>query len=70
MIAALKSRHIAHAALDVFETEPLPVGHPLTALDNVTLTSHAAWKPRAASRPLLQLGLDLVSTDADRLRAG
>lgn len=70
MIAALKSMHIAHAALDVFETEPLPAGHPLTVLDNVTLTSHAAWKSRAASRRLLQLGLDLVATDADRLRAG
>jgi D-3-phosphoglycerate dehydrogenase / 2-oxoglutarate reductase len=70
LIAALQRGHIAHAALDVFATEPLPARHPLTTLTNITLTSHAAWKSRAASRRLLQLGLDLVATDADRLRAG
>ncbi len=30
------------AALDVFEEEPLPKGHPLTKLDNVVLTPHIA----------------------------
>lgn len=70
LIAALKSRQIAHAALDVFATEPLPGGHPLAALDNVTLTSHAAWKSRAASRRLLRIGLDLAAADADDIAAG
>ena len=70
MIAALKSRHLAHAALDVFDTEPLPAGHPLTLLDNVTLTSHAAWKSRAASRRLLRIGLDLAARDARSIEAG
>ncbi len=46
LIDRLKSGHIAHAALDVFGQEPLPAGHPLTLLDNVTLTSHAAFKTR------------------------
>ncbi|MEA4895098.1 MAG: 2-hydroxyacid dehydrogenase [Oscillospiraceae bacterium] len=39
---ALSEHRIAGAALDVFSTEPLPEDHPLTKLDNVTLTPHRA----------------------------
>jgi D-3-phosphoglycerate dehydrogenase len=42
LIAALKNRRIAGAGLDVFDTEPLPHGHPLTTFDNVVLTPHSA----------------------------
>jgi D-3-phosphoglycerate dehydrogenase / 2-oxoglutarate reductase len=42
LIDALRDGHLAGAGLDVFETEPLPAGHPLTALDNVLLTPHMA----------------------------
>ncbi len=41
LVAALQDHRIAGAALDVFETEPLPAGSPLTKLDNVVLTSHS-----------------------------
>jgi D-3-phosphoglycerate dehydrogenase len=41
LVAALRSRAIAGAALDVFETEPLPADSPLVTLDNVILTSHS-----------------------------
>jgi phosphoglycerate dehydrogenase-like enzyme len=41
--SALWSRQIAGAALDVFDTEPLPAGHLLTKLSNVVLTPHLGW---------------------------
>src|SRR5215471_4254323 len=41
LIAVLQDRRIAGAALDVFETEPLPAGSALTKMDNVVLTSHS-----------------------------
>jgi phosphoglycerate dehydrogenase-like enzyme len=55
---ALRERRIGGAALDVFDEEPLPAGHPFYALDNVLLSAHSAdhtpdWKQRA-----MQLFLD------------
>ena len=42
LIEVLHERAIAGAALDVFDQEPLPAGHPLLSLDNVTLVPHVA----------------------------
>ncbi len=42
LIRALQSEQIAGAAMDVFETEPLPAESPLLEMDNVMLASHNA----------------------------
>ena len=42
LVEALRARAIRGAALDVFETEPLPAGHPFYKLDNVLLSPHSA----------------------------
>lgn len=41
LIDALRSGQVGAAALDVFETEPLPEEHPLRSCPNVILTPHA-----------------------------
>ena len=53
MIEALKSGHIRHAGLDVFNIEPLPADHPLTKLPNVTLSAHSAFRTPEASENLI-----------------
>src|SRR5205085_11843724 len=40
LTAALRSGHVAAAALDVFETEPLPADSPLREVPNLVLTPH------------------------------
>jgi len=52
LIAALKKGRIRGAALDVFETEPLPKEHPLCSLDNVILTPHAGYYSEESLREL------------------
>jgi D-3-phosphoglycerate dehydrogenase len=48
LIEALRKDHIAGAALDVFEEEPLPAGSPLRAFDQVLLAPHNANSSPAA----------------------
>jgi phosphoglycerate dehydrogenase-like enzyme len=42
MVRALAEKRIRGAALDVFDKEPLPEGHPFYKLDNVLLSPHCA----------------------------
>lgn len=43
LIDALSNRRIAGAALDVFDEEPLPAGHPFRTLDTVLATPHVGY---------------------------
>jgi phosphoglycerate dehydrogenase-like enzyme len=42
MVRALTEKRIKGAALDVFDIEPLPAGHPFYSLENVLLSAHCA----------------------------
>ena len=60
LLEALTTGRIAGAGLDVFDTEPLPLGHPLTKLDNVVLTPHSAGITPEALEAGLQLAVENV----------
>jgi D-3-phosphoglycerate dehydrogenase len=65
MIAALRSGHLRHAALDVFNKEPLEPGHELSTLPNVTLSAHSAFRTPEASQNLIRRALDIAKRIAD-----
>jgi len=64
LIAALESGQIGRAGLDVFHAEPLAKDHPLARLDNLTLSSHAAFRTLEASMTLMRRAIDVVRTIA------
>jgi glyoxylate/hydroxypyruvate reductase A len=55
LIAAIDSGHLSGAALDVFQTEPLPAASPLWAHPKITITPHVAAisDPRAGITSVL-----------------
>ena len=54
LLAAVQSKALAGAALDVYDTEPLPDGSPLRAEDRILLSPHAAGATRQAQSRLIQ----------------
>ena len=50
LIGALRNQTIAGAGLDVYDQEPLPPAHELTALDNVVLLPHLGYVSEAGLR--------------------
>ena len=62
LIEALRSGQIAQAGLDVFHAEPLKRDHPLAQMENVTISSHAAFRTLEASMTLMRRAIDIVRT--------
>jgi D-3-phosphoglycerate dehydrogenase len=66
LVECLREKRLAGAGLDVFETEPLPSGHPLTALPNVLLTPHAA----SMTPEVIQTGLAMAVDNIENFLKG
>jgi D-3-phosphoglycerate dehydrogenase len=60
LLDAVRSGHLAGAALDVYATEPLPAGSPLRDDDRILLSPHAAGASREAQGRLISLVVDNV----------
>ena len=61
LVAALRERRIAGAALDVYDIEPLPTPHPLRSLDNVVLSPHMGYVTAEAYDRLFTQVVDNVA---------
>jgi D-3-phosphoglycerate dehydrogenase / 2-oxoglutarate reductase len=66
LIDALRNGHIRHAGLDVFHAEPLAPDHALARMENVTLTSHAAYRTLEASETLMRRAIDIARTIVEK----
>jgi phosphoglycerate dehydrogenase-like enzyme len=66
LVRALEAKSIRGAALDVFDVEPLPAGHPLYKLENVLLSPHCADQ----TRDFLNLGYEAFFENLQRFRNG
>jgi D-3-phosphoglycerate dehydrogenase len=60
LAAALQSRHLAGAGLDVWQPEPPPLDHPLLKLDNVFATYHTAGVTHEARRNIATMGAEQI----------
>jgi D-3-phosphoglycerate dehydrogenase len=60
LLDAVRSGHLAGAALDVFATEPLPPDSPLRDEDRILLSPHAAGATREAQGRLIAAVIDNV----------
>ncbi|MBA3908597.1 MAG: dihydrofolate reductase [Rhodobacter sp.] len=58
---ALSAGQLAGAALDVFQTEPLPADNPLRTAPNLLLGPHAAWYSEVAVERLQSLVADEIT---------
>jgi phosphoglycerate dehydrogenase-like enzyme len=66
LIRALQENRIRGAALDVFDEEPLPAGHPFYRLENVLLSPHCADHTPGWEEAAMEVFLD----NFERFRTG
>ena len=55
LAAALQTKKVYAAGIDVATVEPIPTDNPLLLCDNCIITPHIAWAPLAARRRLLDI---------------
>jgi D-3-phosphoglycerate dehydrogenase len=60
LLDALATGRIAGAGLDVFTTEPLPAGHPLTAMANTVMSPHCAGVTPEALEAGLRMSVENI----------
>lgn len=65
LVAALRDRRIAGAAVDVYDVEPLPANHPLRSLDNVVLSPHIGYVTAEAYEGFFTQAVDNVARYLD-----
>jgi D-3-phosphoglycerate dehydrogenase len=61
LVEALQSGHLAAAALDVCDPEPIPPGHPLLQMPNVLVAAHVASTSVRAAQMLRETAAGLVA---------
>ena len=68
LLQALDEGHLAEAALDVTDPEPLPPGHPLLSLSNVLVAPHVASATVATRARMAEMAVDnlLAALDGKR----
>lgn len=66
LLSALSEKRIRGAALDVFNEEPLPAGHPFWAMENLLLSPHCADH----TATWLQEAMEMFITNFERFRRG
>ena len=60
LLAALRTRKVAGAGLDVYDEEPPPPEHPFRTMDNVTVTPHLGYVTRETLVAFYSDSLDAV----------
>ena len=65
LVAALESRHLGGAALDVFEQEPTPADNPLRRMENVFFSPHVGGATLEAEARVLEVVRDNLTRVLD-----